>query len=54
MVTMPPEIHAALEAWGKSEMRNKSQAALFLIQEGLKARGLLSVENTNTNREEKP
>jgi hypothetical protein len=40
-VTMPTEVFEALERLAKKEVRSNSQAALFLIQEGLKQRNLL-------------
>jgi hypothetical protein len=44
MVTMPLEVFEALEKLAKGETRSNSQAALVLIQEGLKNRNLLIVK----------
>jgi hypothetical protein len=41
-VTMPTEVFDALEKLARKDVRSNSQAALFLIQEGLRERNLLS------------
>ncbi len=41
-VTMPTEVFDALEKLAKKEVRSNSQAALLLIQEGLRVRNLIS------------
>jgi hypothetical protein len=41
-VTMPSEVFDALEKLAKKEVRSNSQAALLLIQEGLRERNLIS------------
>jgi hypothetical protein len=47
-VTMPTEVFDALEKLAKREMRSNSQTALFLIQEGLKERKLVSDPDAST------
>ncbi len=44
MVTMPIEVHEALEKLAKADTRSNSQAALVLILEGLKRRQLIHDE----------
>jgi hypothetical protein len=49
-VTMPTEVFDALEKLAKRETRSNSQAALFLIQEGLRERKLISDPDSDSEK----